>query len=277
MQIDRVESSAFPIVTIELNVQNIHRQPITGLDASNFNLSEAGRDVANQEYLGSQSDQNTGIAVLIERSPQSKELQTEITNALRDINAAMNGNISAIVSAGVNPVLERFNTESEASLAVAARGGAGNAAWSDRWRFDLGLRLSAANLLQLSKKRAVVFVSSGNLGDLSFEQYSLSELAAYLANNAIVFYVVLVGNEEAPPSLKYLCNETGGQVIPLYRPEGIAPILKEMNTKSCGTYILRYESGLFTDFGKAFLPVEAEVQLLDRSGRDVVGYFAPLE
>jgi len=44
-----------------------------------------------------------------------------------------------------------------------------------------------------------------------------------------------------------------------------------------GMYQLKYTSTMSTDFGRSFLPVEVEVQLLERSGRDEIGYFAPLE
>jgi hypothetical protein len=32
-----------------------------------------------------------------------------------------------------------------------------------------------------------------------------------------------------------------------------------------------------TDFGTAYLPLDVEVYLMDRSGRDSIGYFPPLE
>ncbi|GMO28701.1 MAG: hypothetical protein Ta2F_04040 [Termitinemataceae bacterium] len=274
VQIDRVISNDFPLVTVELTVQNNQRRSISGLDASNFHLSENGQPVFNQQFLGSESAQIADISVLIERSLTAEGLQADIADALRDINAAMDGNISSVVSAAEKPSFERFNTASSGSMNAAARGE--NPLWTDRWRFDLGVRLAATNLLPLSKKRAVVFVSSGTVGDLAFEQYSLSELARYLSNNGIVFYTVLVGLAPASDEIEYLCRETGGEVIPLYRQEGIAPILQTINSRSSGSYILSYQAVLSTDFGKAFLPVEAEVHLLDRSGRDAVGYFSPL-
>jgi hypothetical protein len=160
-------------------------------------------------------------------------------------------------------------------LAEAARGSA--ASYSPRWRFDLGLRLAATDLLPGEKKRAVVFVSSGSLGELALEQYGLSELAAYLANNGIVFFAVIVGGNPAAAELQYLCSQTGGSVLPLYREEGIGKVIQGIATYPSGSYTLSYRSLLPTDFGRAYLPVEAEVYLMERSGRDGTGYFPPLE
>ncbi|MDR2102885.1 MAG: 6-bladed beta-propeller, partial [Treponema sp.] len=108
------------------------------------------------------------------------------------------------------------------------------------------------------------------------EQYGLTELAAYLANNGIVFHAVIIGGEAAA-ELQYLCSQTGGSVLPLYRNEGIGKVVQSIASYPSGAYTLRYRSQLLTDFGRAYLPVEAEVYLMERSGRDGIGYFPPLE
>jgi hypothetical protein len=160
-----------------------------------------------------------------------------------------------------------------AALAQAGRGSA--SAYAPRWRFDLGLRLAATDLLSGAKRRAVVFVTTGRLGELAFEQYSLSELAAYMSNNGIVFHAVLVGRNPVDADIRYLCDQTGGRVLPLYRPEGIGPALEQLTHTPSGSYILNYRSRLSAAYGRAYLPVEAEVYLLERSGRDGIGYFPP--
>ena len=44
-----------------------------------------------------------------------------------------------------------------------------------------------------------------------------------------------------------------------------------------GVYQFSFTSALPTNFGMNYLPLEVEVYLLNRSGRDETGYFAPLE
>jgi hypothetical protein len=65
--------------------------------------------------------------------------------------------------------------------------------------------------------------------------------------------------------------------VDLYRPLGVGPAIRSIVEKGSGSYALRYRSSLPTNFGNDYLPVEAEVYLLERSGRDRTGYFAPLE
>jgi DNA-binding beta-propeller fold protein YncE len=279
VQIDRVIADNFPLVTVEVQVQDRKRRPITGLDGRNFLLSEEGRAVTEQNFLyAGYRSSDTDISILLERSPAAIPLQDDFVSAVRDINAAA-GRIVSLVSAGERPFRERLPAPpapvTAASLAAAARGS--RTSYTPRWRFDLALRLAATDLLPGAKKRAVVYVGTGHLGELAFDEYSLSQLAAYLANNGIAFDAVILGSNQADPDITYLCNQTGGTVMPLYRPEGIGPILNQLQSTPSGSYILNYRSMLPTDFGRAYLPIEAEVYLMDRSGRDRTGYFPPLE
>jgi DNA-binding beta-propeller fold protein YncE len=282
VQIDRVISDSFPLVTVEIQVQDRKRRPIVGLDAGNFLLSEEGRAVTEQNFLyaGYRSSQ-TDLSVLLERSPEALAFQDDFVAAVRDINAS-GSRLVSLISAGERPFPERLSMPgavgepvSGASLAAAARGAPSS--YTARWRFDLGVRLAATELLSGAKKRAVVYVGTGQLGELAFDTYGLSELAAYLTNNGIVFYAVILGAGQAGQELQYLCNQSGGTVMPLYRNEGIIPILDELRLAPSGSYIFNYRSMLPTDFGRAYLPVEAEVYLMNRSGRDRTGYFPPIE
>ena len=277
VQIERVYAEDFPLVTVEIRVEDRLRRPIVGLEGLNFFLSEGGRTVREQTFLlPAYRINRADIAVLFERSPATANLRDDFAVAARDIAGALGtqGRIFSVISAGEQPQRERH----ENALEAAARGS--TAQYSNRWRFDQGLRLAVTDLLPGEKKRSVVYVGSGSLGALAFEQYSLSEMAAYLANNGIVFNAVLVGGgvqAEASEEIRYLCRETGGKALPLYRPEGIKEIIENLAFLPNGLYSLRYRSSLPTDYGRAWLPIEAEVYLMERSGRDSSGYFPPLE
>jgi DNA-binding beta-propeller fold protein YncE len=275
VQIERVYAERFPKVTIEVRVEDRLRRPIVGLDGLNFFVSEGGRPVAEQTFLAPAYRFNRAdVSVLFERSTLTGAIRDDFAAAARDIAASLGsqGKIVSVIGAGDQPKRERH----EPTLESAARGS--TADYSNRWRFDLGLRLAATDLLAGEKKRSVVYVGSGNLGALAFEQYSLSEMAAYLANNAIVFNAVLVGGvEKASEEIQFLCRETGGKAIALYRPAGIKEMIENIALNPSGLYTLSYTSSLPSERGKAWLPVEAEAYLMERSGRDSSGYFPPLE
>jgi hypothetical protein len=272
VHIDRVIAESFPQITVELTVQDRRRRPIVGLEGRNFLLTENSRNVGNQNFLGAAYlSRRSDISVLMERSAETDLMKDDLAAALRDINAA-GPRIISLISAGETPVKERLGAGNTALNAAARTGN-----YTPRWRFDLGLRLAASDLLPGEKKRAVVYVGSGVLGELAFEQYSLSELASFMANNGIAFYAVVVGDNPAGDDIRYLCGETGGQVLHLYSPAGVGPAIRSISEKGSGSYALSYRSALRTNFGRDYLPIEAEVYLIERSGRDRTGYFAPLE
>ena len=286
VEITRIVTDNFPFVTVEVEVTDRLRRPVAGLDARNFLLSEGGLPAAEQNFLSaSYRSDVTDVSILIERSPATLSLRDDLAVAVRDISQAAQRVVS-IVSAGEQPVRENPDTAPGntpgARLAAVARGSANS--HSARWRFDLALRLAATDLLPGGKKRAVVFACSGaasgaslSLGQYAYERYSLSELASYLVNNNVVFYAVIMGNATPGEDIRYLCDATGGKALSLYRNEGIVPEIRQLKDNSSGFYALSYRSALPTDFGRTYLPLEAEVYLMERSGRDSTGYFPPLE
>ncbi|MDR2965491.1 MAG: 6-bladed beta-propeller [Treponema sp.] len=275
-----INADKFPQITVQLTVEDRLRRPITGLDNNNFLLSERGTPV-NQQVLAAAGYRYNGadISLLVERSPATAALRDDLTAAARDINRAINemnnsnktARVISVTGAGTQPRRERHDL----SLENAVRGTADN--YSAAWRFDTALRVAATDLLPVSPKRSVVYIGSGDLGELAFEQYSLSEMAAYLANNGIVFNAIIVGGFPVSAGIEYLCFETGGKAQHLYRPRGIGELIKSVADTPVGFYSFTYTSRLRTDFGRAWLPLEAEVYLMERSGRDSTGYFPPIE
>jgi len=275
VQIRNVNADRFPSVTVELTVEDRLRRPIQGLDNNNFLITEGGNSVGGQLLLTpGYRYQGADVSLLMERSPATAVLRDDFAAASRDINRALqemgNSKIVSVISAGAEPIRERH----EPSLENAARGAASS--YSPRWRFDMSLRLAATDLLNAAPKRSVVYVGSGDIGELAFEKYSLSEMASYLANNGIAFNAIIIGSGQVTDAVEYLCRQTGGRAMRLYRPRGIGELIKSIAETPCGLYSFTYTSRLQSDFGRAWLPVEVEVYLLERSGRDNTGYFSPL-
>ena len=87
----------------------------------------------------------------------------------------------------------------------------------------------------------------------------------------------MIGGSVPGGDIRFLCEETGGRFLSLYRNEGIASEIRKLRERPSPAYVLSYRSRLHTDFGRAFLPLEAEVYLMEKSGRDSTGFFPPLE
>lgn len=275
IRFDRVYADKFPKVTVNVRVENRMGQPLVGLTENNFFLTESNRAV-NDFALTGAAYRNTGcdIAVVIERSAQSEKELELVKAAVKELAQTMQGKGKiTIVSASQMPVLEgTFSPETLLSKPFGLK-----AAWSPVWNCDLALRLASGELMNAAQKRAVVFLSFEDISADSFKQYSLNDLAAYMTNNGIRFYAVNLKQRALPSELSYLCVKTGGKSTYIYAEKGLPPFIEDIIAQPVGSYELQYTSLLPTDFGRAYLPVEVEVRLLTRSGRDETGYFAPLK
>lgn len=276
VQIEKVNASKFPEVFVDVRVENRYRSAVVGLGENNFYITEQKRPVNKLKYLGSSSySQVSDITLLIDRSQRSSEFGEQINAAVREIAASMkNRGTLKIVSASKIPALEYSGKPSGAlKFDVAAL----KNPVSDEIPLDLALRLAANDLVNAEHKRAVVIISAGKVSLDAFEKYSLSETAAFLNNNHISVASVLLTQNACDEELDYIVSNTPGKEYYIFRPEGLSGIVGDLVDIPSGLYTFSYTSVLSTNFGEKYLPVEVEAYLLNRSGRDECGYFAPLQ
>lgn len=276
VQIEKVNASKFPEVFVDVRVENRYRSAVVGLGENNFYITEQKRPVNKLKYLGSSSySQVSDITLLIDRSQRSSEFGEQINAAVREIAASMkNRGTLKIVSASKIPALEYSGKPSGAlkfDVAVLKN------PVSDEIPLDLALRLAANDLVNAEHKRAVVIISAGKVSLNAFEKYSLSETAAFLNNNHISVASVILTQNACDEELDYIVSNTPGKEYYIFRPEGLSGIVGDLVDIPSGLYTFSYTSVLSTNFGEKYLPVEVEAYLLNRSGRDECGYFAPLQ
>lgn len=275
VRVQRVYSDSFPKVELEVCVEDRNGNPVVGLQRGNFSVTEGGRAVGDLSLTGSAYlEDSCDVTILLDRSDLSDRLLPEIRKAVSEIAQSMNGKgLLRLVSAGKIPVQE-------------GSGPPGTGVWtsfrpkasaSASWAFDLGLRLAANDLVNAAHKRTVIFLATGAEPTSGFGKYGLADLSAYLRNNGIVFSAVTLTRAPLQEEFAYLAESTGGSVQYVYRSEGIGTLVPQSIDRPNGTYLFSYTSTLPTDFGRSYLPVEIEAWLMNRSGRDETGYFAPME
>lgn len=276
VQIENVNASNFPNVTVELKVENRHRQPVVGLQETNFYFTENKRPVTNFKMIGAASNNTEAdITFVIDRSNSTKKYASQIESAIKEIISATDDSFTVrVLSAGEIPSTEYVGKPSLLSdFSIDAL----KTPYSQNINLDLALRLASNDLIIGNKKRAVILLSNCDEASINFSNYNLSEISAFMNNNSIGFSVIQLKENALGEQLNYLVNNTFGELYYVYRPQGLSSIVKDVLEMPQGVYQFSYTSSLLTNFGENYLPVEAEVYLLNRSGRDESGYFAPLE
>ncbi|MDP3177299.1 MAG: hypothetical protein Q8M76_05300, partial [Spirochaetaceae bacterium] len=289
VEIERIVPDAFPKVYVDVKVRDRSGTPIVGLSAANFYLAERLRETKQKDEAGGSvqvtqeslvtargasfegsgdADKGSRLALLLERSSDTAGLRESLRSALVDIYGAVEGAPLTLVAAGNAPA-KIGAVDLQSALAEALRPASG------KGRFDLGLRLAATSLLPSGNRDAVLYLGTGGLDEASFVGTTLSELASLLRNNGLRFFAVVLG--EASPALLYLADRTGGSIFAASRPGGLGDLRADLAGSATGRYRLSFESKAQTAFGRAYLSVSVEAYLFKKSGKDELGYFAPLK
>jgi len=295
VEIERIYSDTFPKVIVDIRVRDRNGLPLIGLGEANFYLSETVRraiqvdeggkavvrteetvePVAKLEYLG--TGNLTGGArtvVVLERSPEASAVSPSLRAAVSDLYSAIETTIGAapaLVTAGATPALRSTGGSGAAAAALRAV----HEPVQGQGRFDLAARLAATTLLPSADRDAVIYVGTGGVDESSFTGATLAELAALMRNNGIRFFAVCIADASA--ALRYLAERTGGAVYSASRPRGLGDLAHDIAAAASGRYRFSFESKADTSFGRGYLSISVEAYLFKKSGKDELGYYAPLE
>ncbi len=275
VKIERIDAQKFPEITVDISVTSREGNPLVGLKKENFRISEFARSVDDTEIILSNDDSSRmSIAVLVEKSLAAKKQIQTLEEAAESIHDVFSDKAQIrIVAAGKAPTVVSDYGETRLRMVRAVKEGSYSADWS----FDQSVRLAASGLFAARGKKAIVFLSQGRLGANPYSNYSLMELAQFLRNNGITFNAVYLANTQPDPDIRYLCRSTGGQDLSFYNPRGIMSLDDEFMKHVTPVYVLKYLSSSYSEFGRRFISLEAEVTLKSKSGYDKSGFYAPLE
>lgn len=296
VEISRIDASAFPSVRVSVDVRDRLGRPVVGLGPSNFYLSETlhsrsnvvegGRPlvkttesiapVQKLQFEGSGTDSpGYRCVALVERSRAMQSLGAELGSLLADFGGSLGpGEELGAVSAGKVPlVLARPSAGPDlASLVASLRRDPETSG-----RFDLGLRQAVNALLPTGPRDAVVYFGTGALDEGSMRNSSLSELAALLADNGVAFHAVILGDGSPDPTLRYLASRSGGSILRAEGPRALQDLPALLRGAPSGRYDFSFLSADDPDFGTRQLSLAVEAWLFQKSGRDELGYYAPLK
>jgi DNA-binding beta-propeller fold protein YncE len=271
-RITRINTRAYPEITVSFVVEDRWGRPVTGLGLANFLASESGVKIvapklAFQGYRSTDAD----VALVIDRDPGMARFEEETKEAVGFFTQAWadKGGVG-LFPASVNPVPQNAKLtgvgENQA-LAVDPR------TLTPVGRLDVAVRQAAGSLIPGLSRRTVVYVTAGTIPPKAFAKNTLGETAAYLRNNGIVFSVVTVNGAPLAPELSYLMKETGGKSWSV--KDDLRPFLDEVPDRVVGTYALTWKSVTPAEAGAREIPVTLEIQKFKQSARTKSSFFAP--
>ena len=274
LRINRIVTEEYPRVHIDFTVEDRWGKPVVGLDKLNFFIREKDRNIENFEmtYHGSGS-RDLSLAVVVDKDNRLQDMAETMRDGVRDLLRNLNaGDEHYLIGAMDAP---QFIAEPEDNTLDALERMMDG--WSEESDVASALRLGASHLLPGRSRKALVFLTDGKIRPDTFIRYSLQDMAQYMKNNGIRFYPVYLDGSHRNDELDYIARETGGSSQFLFQPRGILPLLEDVREDVNGFYTLSYDSVAYTDFGREYIPLSVEVNFVKKSGRDEMGFYAPLE
>lgn len=274
IRLDRVRADAFPDMVIDLTVKDYSGQPISGLNESNFRVSDA--DIAIDQPIldwSSSEDFSVSVVSIMDLSGRDQDVQAFFDGIDEVLTALKSGDEFALVTASDQPVLFEIP---EGSGLEAVYNHLENPLLSREFHWDETLRLAAMQIVPDRKRKAVIAFVANRPNENSFDTYGLVESARLMANNGIVFYPVYINENARSGELDYIASETGGSPSFVFQAEGSRKIIETVRRSLIGRYTINWRTPRSSGFGRDFLPVSVEVVYLNKSGREESGTFAPL-
>ena len=268
----RINTRNYPEVTASFVVEDRWGRPVTGLTGSNFQLSESAAKIvsAKLSFQGFRST-DADVSLVIDRDPSMARFGDEVNDIVGFFGQAWadKGGIGLFpASANPAPQNQRLSSVSDdQQLAVDAR------TLTSDGRLDAAIRLAAGSMIPGLSRRTVVYVTGGTVPVRAFSKNTLTETAAYLLNNGIVFSVVTVNDAPLAPELAYLMKATGGKSWS--SKNDLKPFLDEIPQRVSGLYAITWKSITPPEAGTREIPVTIEIQKFKQSARTGSSFFVP--
>jgi hypothetical protein len=268
----RVNTRNYPDVTVSFTVEDRWGRPITGLTTSNFQLSESAAKIISPRltFQGFRST-DADVALVIDRDPSMARFEGEIGDVVGFFGQAWSdkGGIG-LFPASANPAPQNQRLSSvgdDQKLASDPK------TLTSQGRLDAAIRLAAGSMIPGLTRRTVVYVTGGTVPARAFSKNTLTETAAYLRNNGIVFSVVTVNNAPPAPELAYLMKQTGGRSWSV--KDDLKPFIDEIQQRVSNLYAITWKSITPAEAGTREIPVTIEVQKFKQSARTGSSFFVP--
>lgn len=280
-----VDSRAFPQVTVDVSVNNRFGKPILGLQPSNFSLRE-GAIVQNSRLLYRQSEETPlSIMLVVPVTDQTSDIAPQLQAFVTELSATLNENDQiglvfsgdeAIRQAELGTPLVRIRNYITEAIRNASNTADSAASPATERAFGAAVQLASSELFADGGKRAIVYIRDGATIDAPFARIDRQQLARALNTNAVTFVQIALDTHENPDDIAGFYTLTRARQTEYAQSNAVDTIVDELRGTHDGRYRLSYISTENSDFGRRYIPLSVEAALYQRSGRDEMGYYAPL-
>ncbi len=281
--VERIYNKNFPNVGVWVSVKNQSGKFLEDLTGDNFRINENDSDMGriSASYL-KQFDEQASMMVLVSRSKYMKAYADSL-NWIADffIKNLRQKDRVMVMSYGDDYRSDSPFTNSRLRIRQAIQTAMNENAESENSpALGTGFYASLSKLLPEQGKRALIWITAGDLPIEGLGKISLTRLENYAYINHIPVYIINFEYPEIAPwkenriKLKQFAERTGGKYFHAYDAK-LKNIEKAIRAKKRVRYLLVYESEADSDWQKQFIDLRVNVNFQGRTGVETAGYFIP--
>lgn len=282
--VERVDSRSFPMVGLWVSVKDHYNNYITDIDSESFMLTENNANVGRlrADYLDQFQDRASWV-ILISKSERMKNYRDSYT-WLADffISELREKDKVKVISYADTTREDSEFTNSRLRLLEALHQNT-NEDYKTASAMAVGRALyrSVDQLVPEKGRRAVIYITDGDLSDEGLADYSLTRIKAYAANNHIPVFVIsyehpdVENRTRSKERLKELTKETQGRYY--YAYGNLSSLKDDLLSVKEQRYVLNYRSLANSDWHKQYMELKLNVKFQGRTGFETAGYFIPEE
>lgn len=279
--VERVYAKEFPHVGVWVSVKDQLGNYLTDLTSDNFTIEENGAQVGRlgTSYLKQFENQSRWI-VLISKGAAMKNYQ----DSLNWVSDFFLSNLREKDLVKVLSYHDSVRADSEwTNSRLRIRQGLSSVAQSDLTSDSVtatgqAVYQAIGELLPEVGRRALIWITDGNIRPGSMEDFNLARLENYARNNHIPIFVVSFENPDFPDwkhnreYLREFARKTGGEYYSSQSP-AMSEIEEKLRSVVEERYVLNYESNGDVDWKDQYMDIRVNVKFQGRTGMETSGYF----
>lgn len=270
---DKEYLSGFPIVVTSVTVRDRFANPIVGLTADNFYITENDSVEYRVALFDAPELHQYRFVYLIEDSAAARPYESRIKEEISNFTLSLTNNDEVLVI-HYNDQVYKSDGYSAANLRIIEN--------ANNFRFSggvsaLGEAYYEAVRLSLNsfKKTAIIHFSISDIKDDSFASMDFNDLSSFAKNNAVSLNQVYLGLNKNNYFLDLISKNTYGYTINGDDSINYSNTINNIKNINFGRYYIYYNSFKSLRESGQYRALKVRVQYRDMFGEEESGYIVP--
>ncbi|MBS4763513.1 MAG: 6-bladed beta-propeller, partial [Brachyspira sp.] len=271
--LDKQYLSKFPVVVSSVTVRDRLANPVIGLTADNFYITENDLTEHKVALYDAPELYQYRFIYLIEDSAAAKNYEGRLKEEISNFTLSLTNNDEVLVI-HYNDGVYKSENYSQANLRIIEN--------ANNFRFSGGTSAlgeayyeAVRQSLNSFKKTAIIHFSVSDIDDNAFVSMDFNDLSSFAKNNAVSLNQVYLGLNKNNYFLDFISKNTYGYIINGDSSINYREAINNIKNINFGRYYIYYSSYKNIRESGQYRAIKVRVQYRDMFGEEESGYIVP--